>query len=256
MNICPICKKSFFTPNKRKVYCSQLCSWRRITERRRKTPKNYLLAEQNRTKPFDYNTKQIIYGSLLGDGCLIKTTNGYRFSIGQCERFLPYLEWKKSKTTNIFQQEKPCRYQHRIGSFHYYYHSISHPEFNKIYKLFYIKKIKCISQKILNNIDELALAIWYQDDGSYNHNKNSKQIFLCTDSYTLKEHQLLQKWFMKKWNIETKIQYIKSSVTTFGTKKSCYRIRINRKEVPKFIMIIKDFIQYSMFHKLPTNLSC
>jgi len=252
MKICKICGNQFNPSNKRSLYCSWSCKWKTGNDRKpRKTAKRYSLAEENYKKEIDYNTKQVIYGSLLGDGCLIKSTNGYRFSINQCEKFKDYLEWKKNLTHHIFQQEKPSLHINREERKHHYYHSISHPYFSTIYRIFYPIDRKIVSQDILNKIDVLSLAIWYQDDGSFNPHPYSRQITICTDSFTLEEHKLIQEWFMKQWKIEVKIQFSKGRITSFGIKKPSYRIRINKFEVPKFCDIIHSFIQPCMSHKIP-----
>jgi hypothetical protein len=257
MKICKICSNQFNPSNKRSLYCSQSCKCKAGNDRKpRRTAKRYSLAKENYKKEIDYNTQQVIYGSLLGDGCLIKSTNGYRFSINQCGKFITYLEWKKNLTHYIFQQEKPSLYIRPIKGTQHFYHSISHPYFSTIYKTFYPINRKIVSQEILDKIDALGLAIWYQDDGSFNPNPNSRQITLCTDSFTLDEHKLIQEWFMKRWKIEVKIQFLKETKTTYGIKKSAYRIRINKFEVPKLCNIIRSFIQPCMLHKLPNSLSC
>ena len=247
--ICRICSKSFNPLNKRTLYCSKQCKWKAGNDRRpRLTSKRYSLAKENYLKELDYTTTQIIYGSLLGDGCLIKKIKGHRFSL--CSKDSDYLEWKKSLTRYIFQQLSPSNYTRKDKRQIFFYHSISHPFFTTIYDIFYRDK-KIVTRDILNKIDKLGLSVWYQDDGSFNHRKESRQITLCTDSFTLEQHKIIQKWFMDKWSIEVKIQFIKATKTSFG-KKSAYRIRINKFEVPKFIALVKHFIQPCMFHKLPS----
>lgn len=241
---CKVCKKALI--NRQRLYCSKHCKNKFFNDQKpRLTNKSYLLARENYLKELDYITKQVIYGSLLGDGCLIKSTKGYRFSIGSSQQ--EYLEWKKSLTNHIFQQNKPSQYQY--VNLHYFYHSISHPFFINLYKIFYTSGKKTITRNILDKVDNLALAIWYQDDGSFNHNPNSRQITLCTDSFDFEQHKVIQKWFIDKWKIEVKIQLWKAE--TLGGNKIRYRIRINKLQVPDFISLIKFYIQPCMSHKLP-----
>ena len=51
----------------------------------------------------------------------------------------------------------------------------------------------CLLYKINSPI---ALAYWFMDDGTYNG-------CIATDSFSLEEDKLLQKWLFKKWNIIT-----------------------------------------------------
>ncbi len=68
-----------------------------------------------------------------------------------------------------------------------------------IINFFVIKKEYTITKIIHNNIGEYlnprAIAIWIMDDGS----RQNSDIYLHTNSFTLKENMVLQKVFLEKY---------------------------------------------------------
>jgi hypothetical protein len=68
--------------------------------------------------------------------------------------------------------------------------------------LFYLNRIKVIPNNIKDLLTPVALAFWIMDDGGLS---SSNQTLLHTDSYTLKEVELLQFTLLKKFGLRTRL---------------------------------------------------
>jgi recombination protein RecA len=108
--------------------------------------------------------KQVVYGSLLGDGNLRCRTYGNTtlricHGINQKE----YCQWKESIFNNIFGS-------HSEDENRYYFETKPILELTE-FKDYKIGKKPRLSYQILDeissNLNELGLAIWYMDDGTY-----------------------------------------------------------------------------------------
>lgn len=126
---------------------------------------------------------QFVYGSVLGDGCLERKEQGRNahLEFGHGAKQIDYLNFKIEAfaglhgshyvrssdgaayvtTTSLYELERLCNYKIGIGKL-------------RIYN---------IPQEIIDNLDELGLAIWYLDDGTYGgyHKKygNGKSVIYC-----------------------------------------------------------------------------
>lgn len=173
---------------------------------------------------------QIVYGGLLGDSNINVRANGAcRLKMGHSSKQLDYLEFKKKMLEPFVIQEKPTidfqpNNKYSPNFTFYSYNTIVHQDFTDIFGLFYRniegKRKKYITMNFLNNLQPLAIFIWFLDDGCYNYSKNkTHKIYLSTYRYSLSEHQTLKEWFWKKWKIESKI--------TFDTTHQQYYLRFN-----------------------------
>lgn len=202
--------------------------------------------------PLSKNVRDIILGSLLGDGSLAinpKYKNprfSFRHSIKQKEYFF----WKVGMLKDISGQacywlqgseKKPDGW----GTAKYRFQSKALPSLAEIYNLTHKRvmgtKVR-VTRKWLNQLSPLSLAIWWQDDGSLV--SDSRQGVICTDGFYLKEVEIIHQYFKNVLNIETKIGQIANQ------KK--YRIWIrSSKELKKFLRIIIPHIYAnSMLYKI------
>jgi len=102
---------------------------------------------------------QIVYGSILGDGSVRKEkAHNAVLRFGHGIKQKDYLEYKSKMfgvlAGKIGQETNDSKV----------YCDITLPEINR---LGYYKKDYFISEEISNNLNELGLAIWYLDDGTY-----------------------------------------------------------------------------------------
>ena len=98
------------------------------------------------------------------------------------------------------------------------------------------KKIKPLN--IYEYLTPLALAVWIMDDGGW----TNSGIRIATNSFELKEVELLNDVLKSKYNLETTIQKI--------WIKDQYSIYIKKQSVNNLRNIVGPYMHSSMLYKL------
>lgn len=233
--------------------------------------------EKNYYSLLSCQTRSILLGSLLGDGSL-KIHKGYknaRFSFRHTIKQQDYFLWKRDqikkdlsgprdmweqkpsspwslpvcldhgvRTQNIAElsagwQDHKLRYQSRaLPSLSYLYYLTHKGGYNGNIRLW---------RKWLNMMDAQALAIWWCDDGSLV--SNTKQGVFCTDGFSLKDVQVLDRYMKKIWGLNTAIFPV-GKVKIDGTQR--YRLWFRSvTDLKKFLRIVIPHIPvYSMLYKV------
>jgi hypothetical protein len=163
---------------------------------------NYLNYE---IKSLSKEQEQIIIGGLLGDSHFTKdkyTNANTRGEFVHCLKQKEYCIWKRnfikeycSEIKESYQIDKRTnkRYDKVICRI------LTNPVFNPYYNLFYKDKVKFISEEMLYRLNGLGLAVWYMDDGT----KHCKTYSLATNCFSKPDLDLIQKFFLEKFNIKT-----------------------------------------------------
>ena len=107
--------------------------------------------------------------------------------------------------------------------------------------MFYNNGRKVVPVNIYEYLTPLALAVWIMDDGGW----ANYGIRIATNSFDLKEVELLNETIKSKYNLETTIQKI--------WKEDQYSIYIKKQSVEKIIKIVGPYIHSSMQYKLGKN---
>jgi hypothetical protein len=158
--------------------------------------------------PMSQEQKSIIYGTLLGDGYLRPNIHSYGLAVSHSNKQSEYVKWKKEKLSPfvIMDIREDSNYKGFGGktSTLLSFNTVSHPFYNEFHDELYVNKIKTISFQYLTHIDELALAVWFMDDGSLN--KRYGTMSLATDCFSYDEHLILQQWFYERWNLKVMIE--------------------------------------------------
>ena len=177
----------------------------------------------------------------------------------QCQ----YLEWKKDILSTFIIQYKPNKCEGKLTSINdgkefkslpaYHYTSIQHQAFTDMFGLFYItdkgKKRKRVTMNILNQLQPLAILIWFLDDGCYKYQKakSCHQMYISTHRYSLGEHRTMKRWFWHKWRIEV--------IITPTARNKYFILRMNKDSQVKFSELFlepfKDSIPTCMHYKFP-----
>lgn len=236
-NTCLYCGKVFKTDNWHVKngygkYCSRSCS------SNHNYPKINRLANREKLGEFTELQKQVIIGSLLGDGSLHKPKNGvnYHFSVAHCAKQKEYLEYKRqllypfASEIDIYSRHDK-RYDHIYTS--HRFSTKSHPYLTELEKLFYTNRVKKIPLVLIEQMEPIALAVWYLDDG--NVAKRTHQIAsVCFEFDELKEacEIISAKFDLKCYPQESRRTFIASESNE------------------KFISIIEPFTPTSMRYKL------
>ena len=195
--------------------------------------------------PLLKTTKEIILGSLLGDGSL-NIHKGYknaRFSFRHSIVQKDYFLWKVNQLSDI-SSGKSIFIQKNDGGYSknkkMLYQSRALPQLTEIYTLVRKRGKFHIRRKWLNQMTPLSLAIWWLDDGSIISN-GRKGVF-CTDGFEQKQVERLARYLKVVWNITVTVAPI--GVSRDGKKQQYYRIWIrSTEELKKFLRIIMPYVQ-------------
>jgi hypothetical protein len=185
--------------------------------------------------------KQIILGSLLGDGSLInsKGSKNVYFREQHSPKQKDYLIWKSNNLTSLGSKITTYTVKDTLGNKQKIVLGTKKLSvLTELRKVFYPNGKKIVSEEILNQINELGLAVWYCDDGSYEYYNNT--CIICSQDFSFEEHLLIQKWFMEKLGIEVKIQ--KRKINYKNHLKEQYSLRFTKGETEKFLNLIKPFV--------------
>ena len=188
--------------------------------------------------PLSNIAKEIILGSLLGDGSL-KINPLYknaRFSFRHTIAQKAYFDWKVSKLSEIssgkfvwtqqadgFGKLPKLRYQSRAIE-----------ALTELYNLTSKGGKFNIRRKWLNCLTPLSLAVWWLDDGSII--SNGRKGVICTDGFDEDAVKILAKYLEKVWQVKSTVAPIKK---LNGKKDKYYRIWLSStSELIKFLQII------------------
>ncbi|MBI2673607.1 hypothetical protein HYX19_05060 [Candidatus Woesearchaeota archaeon] len=184
----------------------------------------------------------LIIGSTLGDAYVRQREKNCNLRIGHTKAQEEYLLWEY----NIFKEftkSKPIWNLRKLNS-----HIIetlelatfTHPVFNYYRKLFYDRfGKKKVTRQILDLLSPQSLAIWICDDGSYDNRQG--YIVLCTNSYSLGEHQIIKEYFQEVWQLNPTIGF---------RDKKYYYLRFKQGDSKKLIRIIRPFMPNMMKYKI------
>jgi len=183
----------------------------------------------------------LIIGSLMGDASVRQREKNscFRFSHSIVQK--DYCDFKKSILGN-FNISEFREVKRKIGEKFIYavdFSTKTHSVFNYYRNLFYKNGRKVIDKKILEQLNPRSLAIWICDDGSYSNTQD--YIILCTNSYSLEEHNLIKGFFEKRFGLSPTIGF---------RDNKYYYLRFKKEDTQKLIKIIKPFIPESMKYKI------
>ena len=174
----------------------------------------------------------LVIGSLLGDGYLMRTTCGYAFRVNHGLSQISYVDWKYEILTSfVLTRPKKC------GKC-YYFRTVSHPCFSNLRAKFYKGRSKIADVDLLQKrLTPFTLAVWIMDDGS----KDGRQLRINSQSFSKDDNIILQELLRAKLGISTSL----------NQDKDRFRLRVRSKSMDKLLKLIKPHIIPSMLYKLP-----
>jgi hypothetical protein len=195
---------------------------------------SYLNEEQN----------SMLIGLMLGDGSLIKSKPNHnaRLKVDRQLQDKDYLQWNykvfeefsSSGLSRIDTFDK--RYDKNYSVYHFA--TCTNKLFTKLSDLWYPNnKRKIVPINI--NIDPLALAVWFLDDGSiYKSGQRNFLISLMTCGFTYEENKLLLDKLKNSYGIEGKISLKdnKYHYLRFDVTNSSIIIKLIDKHIPVNVM--------------------
>lgn len=188
--------------------------------------------------------KEIILGSLLGDGSLRihKPYTNARFSFRHSVKQKEYFFWKVKELKEI--SSKNCFWKQKDGKFRY--QSLALVSLTELHHLTHRKGKLYIHPKWLNKLTPLSLTIWWLDDGSLI--ADSRQGVFCTDGFDYEDLLVLKSCLQETWRVKTQIgrmgQYYRLWIRSSRELKKFLRIILPHIPVvsmlPKVILLYKD----------------
>lgn len=211
---------------------------------------------QNYKEVLTKEEEEFLFGKILGDGYLKPNSfaRNSNFSFAHNDRYKEYTEycynfikrWCYNPPIYREQKKDPKIYKNNIIK-KYVVETISHPEFSRLRRYFYEHGRKIVNKDILENLTPLSLAIWYQDDGSLEVQKNKTNgMRLHTSQFPLESVNLICNYLKDVYGI--KCNPVKSQKGKDGLQQYC--IRISKKSTVDFSNLIKPYTHSSMNYKL------
>lgn len=183
--------------------------------------------------------KQVLLGTILGDGCLFKgnSNQNYRMNLAHSLKQKEYFMYKYNVLKSLgFKEPKIEKEFHKRVEKEYTCiktQSLTNPLFTEMYKIWYKDGKKIIPKNKVNEIGDLAIAIMFFDDGC----KTTSGYSIATYNFDLDSLNNLRIYLLQKYNIETSLH----------KDKSLY-IRANSKS--KFRKIVEKYATSDVLYKL------
>ncbi len=193
------------------------------------------IKKMNNKQILNENQIQLMMGTLLGDGCLMKVNNSYILQINHGLKQKGYIE-HKHKILNCKQQIRK-RIQSGFGKgkpiFRLVYQNKGTLE--EIAKTIFVKNKKKVTKKWMDIINNEGLAYWFMDDGcSVLIRKKYLLIRFMTHSFSLQEQKIIIS-MLAKFRLIAKLRYT--------TRKKFRMIELNRASSEKFMDLVKPYVQ-------------
>lgn len=188
--------------------------------------------------------KSLIIGSLLGDGTMRVGHDAYNanFKVEQGLQQKDFVFWKYEILKPWVFTPPKLSYRYDSTGARYkkswWFRTVRHPLLTSIYNQFYTNKVKIVPKKIDSQLNELGIACWIMDDGSYS---KSKIIDISTYSFTLKEVKKLLDVISNRFFIQGKY---------YRDRDKGFRIYFSKNETKKLISLIEPHIIDSMRYKI------
>lgn len=180
--------------------------------------------------------RELIIGTILGDGCLITSRSGKaaRLQIRHNIKHKEYVEWKYSFLYKWVLTPP------RLDSFNnsWYFRTLSHPSLMEIKRSFYRKNQRFVPNDIKTLLKSpLSLAVWLMDDG--NGYRSYKGFRVSSYGFGFKGNQLLKECLMTNFSLFTSI-----------TKdEKGYQLLFPKKSALQMIRLVEPYIISCMKYK-------
>lgn len=139
--------------------------------------------------------RSVLIGTLMGDGHLWmgKKSKVPSLHLGHGTNQREYLIWKAQQFGALFSRLEPYEYERsNFAGKQFHLASRCHSSLSPYRQLFYPQGQKVVTPEILSSIDELALAVWYADDGTLRWNQKIPKIMFYAGGLTESEYLLIE----------------------------------------------------------------
>lgn len=193
-------------------------------------------------KEFTKIQREIIAGSMLGDGNIEARGPSARLQIKQAERYGQYVHWLYRNFQNFCnlmpQQRKDTRqwyFATRYESFWLSWH-----------RLFYFNGKKVVPSNVGDFLTPLSIAVWYMDDGTLDYRAGSHcACSLVVNCFRRSEVELLQNVLKEKFGVASSVQ------NPLCRGKRYLRLYIGKDGREIFFGLVEPYILDCFRYKLP-----
>ena len=190
-------------------------------------------AREARSMPLTSLQRDLVIGSVLGDGHLMATTAGCCFRVSHGHQQRTYVDWK-FKMIGRYVRTAP-----RVCGRSYYFRTVTHPEFAEFREAFYANAARKRPplEIMARELTAFGLAIWFMDDGA----RDRKQVRFNTQCFSVDENLMLIEFLQAKFGLRARL----------NRDKDRHRLRIGAESVQRFISLVSPHIVPNMRYKLP-----
>src|SRR5690625_313570 len=192
---------------------------------------------------------QMILGGLLGDAAISANRygrRGARFRMGHGANQVACMDWKSSMFGNIEQ----ARTTNARGAT--FVDLTALPELAELHDVVYFGgNRKHITEDYLKALTPLALAVWYQDDGSFTVRSNGRQrrteggsgrIEICVQAMSPGSRQRIVAYLRDSYGLDVRLRR--------AGRRQMSVIQFTTAATARFPEIVAPFVHPSMEHKL------
>lgn len=192
---------------------------------------------------------QVILGALLGDSSVSLSKNIWGINFGHAKNQEAYLKFKRAIFESIGVSEiNYTRTEWQTEDQHMARFKVSgSPSITRLIQengiLSEGKKSdekKTLTVEWLNLIQPLGLAIWYGDDGAFDH--HSKAISFHTEGFSKEGNELLAGWLLWRWGVRALVK---------PAKDKYWYLYLPREEAAKFLSLLPGCLP-GLEYKWPT----
>ena len=204
------------------------------------------------TTEFTSEQEQVFLGTMLGDGTLTppkSNTQNSRFEGTHKAAHKEYLFWKYGvlEPSGIFPRPPYWRLSSR-GHPTWRFYSRCLPILRDYRKLFYPDEIKIPPSEVLDKLEPLGLATWYQDDGGLKVGTQREPgrcwVELNTQGFTYESNLLIRDWLEKKFSFHFHLH----------RESDHWKLRLTRRyEAREFVDILVPYAVPCMEYKFSTS---
>lgn len=194
-----------------------------------------------------------LIGTLLGDSYI---TQGSHFGCEQVSKNLIYLKWELLKhykpdvaePTSRQRDATPVDGRLVTNIKPTYTVRLRHPRFNNYYKVFYSNGNKEIRYSTLKMLSLEGIALWIMDDGYMDYKESSctRNLRICTDSYSSLSIQNIIRYFKEVHSIDAKV-YMHVNKKGATPKP---RVSFNAQNAQKLISKIYSYFLDEFLYKI------
>ena len=194
--------------------------------------------------------KKIAIGCLLGDAKVdhssffVKHSDKQR---GYCD--FVFREFSEHCTMRKLKEDSSYDDRYDTLNRYVYFYTKNHSYFSKLRRLFYGSGEKSVTEELLCEVDDLALAFWFMDDGTSefkvlkdgNYHLSCAKLFTCSFSYD--QNEVIREWLENRWRISAKICF------KDGVNSNPF-LFFRKDEAKKLIDIIRPHVCDEMLYKI------